>query len=60
MRVLGVLQQEPGTEEGLFTGGAGIAGWLVPTCRHTDPWESELSEKHVTSKNPATSSMTTI
>lgn len=30
--VLGMLEQEPGTVEGLLTGSADVAGWLVLIC----------------------------
>lgn len=32
MSVLGMLKQEPGTGEGLLTGSADVAGWLIFIC----------------------------
>lgn len=32
MSVLGMLKQEPGTVEGLLTGSADVAGWLIFIC----------------------------
>lgn len=32
MSVLGMLKQEPGAGEGLLTGSADVAGWLIFNC----------------------------